>query len=84
MPLFLIVNLLCPPSFADSLNDSFDTRGDLTDQQATDAKNFVHQGQRDAAIAENCQAQGLGTCSQSDVNAQGSVFKGDFGQAVEQ
>jgi hypothetical protein len=84
MPLFLIVNLLCPPSFADSLNDSFDTRGDLTDQQATDSKNFVHQGQRDAIVAKACEDQGLGTCSQSDVNAQGSVFKGDFGQAVEQ
>ncbi len=45
-----------------TLDDTFATSGKLTDQQANDAKNFVHQGVKDKAIEENCKKQGLGKC----------------------
>ena len=82
--IFLSLLLFCGPIWAeDSLNDAFDTNGGITDEQAKDAKNFVHQGKKDEAIRTTCESQGLGSCSQADVDAQGSVMKGSFGMAVE-
>jgi hypothetical protein len=49
-----------------------------------EAKDFVHQGRKDGIISEQCSSQGLGTCSQNEVNSQASVFKGNFGEAIEQ
>jgi len=69
---------------AQSLNEAFETSGNLTDQQAKDAKNFVHQGQKDAIIATQCKDQNLGTCNQNEVNSQAAVFKGNIGAAIEQ
>ena len=68
----------------DSLNSAFETSGNLTDQEAKEAKDFVHQGIKDETIKTECEKQGLGECNQNDVNKQGSVLKSDFGQALEQ
>lgn len=68
---------------AQSLNESFETSGNLTDQQAKDAKNFVHQGRKDGIITDKCSENNLGTCNINDVNSQAAVFKGNFGQALE-
>lgn len=82
--LALIISILNNSTRAQSLNESFETSGNLTDQQAKEAKDFVHQGKKDGIISEQCSSQGLGTCSQNEVNSQASVFKGNFGEAIEQ
>ncbi len=82
--IWTVLSLILGPVSADSLNNSFENSGNLTDQEAKDAKNFVHQGLRDRTIREKCQAEGLDTCSQGDVDKQGAVLDGNFGQAVEQ
>ncbi len=82
--LALIISILNNSTRAQSLNKSFETSGNLTDQQAKEAKDFVHQGKKDGIISEQCSSQGLGTCSQNEVNSQASVFKGNFGEAIEQ
>jgi hypothetical protein len=82
--LALTISILNNSTRAQSLNESFETSGNLTDQQAKEAKDFVHQGRKDGIISEQCSSQGLGTCSQNEVNSQASVFKGNFGEAIEQ
>jgi hypothetical protein len=82
--LALMISILNNSTRAQSLNESFETSGNLTDQQAKEAKDFVHQGKKDGIISEQCSTQGLGTCSQNEVNSQASVFKGNFGEAIEQ
>ncbi len=81
---FLLLAFFCIPTFAQTLNDSFESSGNITDGQAKEAQTFVHQGIRDEAISEGCEAQGLGTCSQNDVIAQGSILNGTLGQMLEQ
>lgn len=79
-----LLSLACSPLGAQSLNEAFETSGNVTDQEAKEAQTFVHQGMKNEAIKSECEKQGLGTCNQSDVEKQGSVLKSDFGQAVEQ
>ena len=82
--LALTISILSNSARAQSLNESFETSGNLTDQQAKEAKDFVHQGRKDGIIATQCKDQNLGTCSQNEVNSQAAVFKGNFGEAIEQ
>jgi hypothetical protein len=74
---------LAGTAWSQTLNDTF-AEGNVTDQQAKDAKEFVHQGLRDAAVQSGCSQEGLGDCNQSSVDRQGTVMQGDFGQALEQ
>jgi hypothetical protein len=69
--------------FSQTLDESF-AEGNVTDQQATDARSFIHQGKRDEAIQKGCSQEGLKDCNQSSVDRQGSVIQGNFGEALEQ
>ena len=84
MKYFLLLTLLSFQSFGQTLNDSFESSGNITDGQAKEAQTFIHQGVRNQTISQGCESQGLGTCSQNDVNAQGSLSSGVLGQALEQ
>lgn len=77
---FLLMNL----GHTQSLDSAFSTSSTMTDEEAKAAKDFVHQGEKDAAIKKNCEKEGLGNCNIDDVNKQGAVLgQGDFAQAIE-
>lgn len=78
-----IFSLLSSASFAQGLNEAFEDSGDYTDQERKEAKEFVHQGKKDAAMKSGCEKL-KGGCDVSQVDQQGSVFGGDMGPAIEQ
>lgn len=53
--LILLILLSLPNLLlADTLNDAFSNQPDLTDKEMDEAKNFIHQGQKDRVIEEGC------------------------------
>lgn len=53
----------------DSLDSSFANKTDLTDAQAKEAKEFVHQGKKEQAYKQGCAQNGLGDCSGSNIDS---------------
>ncbi len=67
----------------DSVDSSFTTSGKaLTDAQATEALNFVHQGKEDAAIKKGCADKDLDNCNPSP-QEKGVLLGGGIGAALE-
>lgn len=66
-----------------SLDEGFSQPADMTDEQAKESKEFVHQGIKDRQFAEKCKEQGLGKCDGSDVDSKGfkAVLEQNIGRA---
>lgn len=57
-----------------SLDDTFSEQANLTDEQQTEASNFVHQGKQQKLIQKNCKSQNLGDCNINKVGEQGAFI----------
>jgi hypothetical protein len=67
--------LLSSSSFAQTLDSSFSSSGkQLTDEQAAEAQNFVHQGRKDALMKEACAQKGMTNCDSSQVGSKGVIL----------
>jgi len=69
-------------TFGQSLAESLEGETTLSDEQNKEALNFVHEGKKQSQLNEQC-AQLQGGCDANSVEAQGSVFKGEFLQIIE-
>lgn len=64
--LFTLTYLLTSQVFAQDLNTVFSESGDLTDKQAKESKEFVHQGIKDQVYTEGC--KDLQNCAADEDN----------------
>lgn len=64
--LFTLAYLLTSQVFAQDLNTVFSESGDLTDKQAKESKEFVHQGIKDQVYTEGC--KDLQNCAADEDN----------------
>lgn len=79
-----LLTLMTLTASADDVNSLFTTPSNMTDQEAEDSKNFVHQGRKDRLLQTGCQEKGLDKCDVGDVDSKGVLFDSAIGAQVEQ